>query len=177
MHIEYTIPHPTWFQSICQNDMKALREMAFDPNGIHHNVRFLAPLYYAVKAGSIEVVRLLLATGAQVFASDILNLREWCPHECPARLSYGCCVIQCLIQHAHDLPPRLCARGIRRRLSAGETSREVFRASGRRLARSHSASCAGAHVQRRVLIKKYARVCSASASVLCQCDTGRSWAV
>ncbi len=109
VHIEYTIPHPRWYQLILGNDIKALHEMAFDPNENPLNVRFMSPLYYAVKAGNADAVRMLLAMGAQVFAGDIIELSEWCPHDFPGRLSYDCCIIRCLLQHAHDLPPRLCA--------------------------------------------------------------------
>jgi hypothetical protein len=105
---------PDWFRLIMHDDVDTLRHIEFDPNAIPRTGHSL-PLEYAIRSRVTHVVRVLLELGASIthplFDNETaLSLaQKCCAHPMSGQLGIGCCCVLKVIQHAHDLPPRLCA--------------------------------------------------------------------
>lgn len=106
----YHIPGPWWAGHVLKGDTEILCGRDFDPNILQDGENAL-PLEYFIRTENIRGVDALLEMGAKVTPDLLAYGNEKCQHTEDERLDYegDCCIILEMLQHAHNLPPRLCA--------------------------------------------------------------------
>jgi hypothetical protein len=106
-------PVPTWFFAAKKGDVNELEKQGFDPNAsfVCCWERRVLPLKYVIAMKSVRGVDALLTMGARVTPTLLTYGKKLCNHIDEKQFSYdgNCCLILEMLQHAHDLPPRLCA--------------------------------------------------------------------
>lgn len=102
-------PIPWWAFHALNDDMKTLWELGFDPNARSED--WGLPLEYVIRTKQIQGVVWLLRMGARVTPELLDYGKRLCHHTEAQRLDYegDCCLILEMLQHAHDLLPRLRA--------------------------------------------------------------------
>jgi hypothetical protein len=101
---------PWWLGHVARREIDVLLELGFDPNVLQEDEAWL-PLQNRIQSTDVRGVDVLLEMGARVTPESLELGKQMCCHTEKERLDYqrDCCLILEMIQHAHDLPPRLCA--------------------------------------------------------------------
>jgi hypothetical protein len=112
MRLAYA-PVPPWFFDAIKGDVKELEKQRFDPNAcLGFGGERRSPLKYVIAMRCVRGAETLLTMGARVTPALLAYGKESCYHHIDEkRFSYegNCCLILEMLQHAHELPPRLCA--------------------------------------------------------------------
>ena len=106
----YVVPGPWWLGHVARREIDTLFDLGFDPNAVDEDEEF-SPFEYFIREKAFRHVDTLLEMGAQVTPELLACGKMMCYHTDAERLDYegDCCLILDLLQHAYDLPPRLCA--------------------------------------------------------------------
>jgi hypothetical protein len=104
------VPGPWWLGHVARREIDKLLELGFDPNAVDED-EGCSPFEYFIRDKDFRNVDTMLEMGARVTPELLACGKMMCYHSEAERLDYegDCCLILEMLQHAHDLPPRLCA--------------------------------------------------------------------